>query len=157
MYAALVRPALLRRVTCTNARCISTGAAPWDSHFIRSSRQSVLKLWATDIAHHAPAVRYVSVAAKNKVNERKEAVKRTSPIEDRVKKIVGEQLGVKEDEVCILRITELHVLRYWAGGPRLACTCTLTTWLTVLGGKLRELCGRSWRGQSGYRRTRYGS
>lgn len=101
MQASLVRPALLRRLTCTNARNVSTRAAFRGNNFISSSRPGVVKTWPIDVTRHAPAIRYVSEEAKNKVNIRKEAIKHSSTLEDRVKKIVGEQLGVKEDEVCM--------------------------------------------------------
>jgi hypothetical protein len=45
------------------------------------------------------SIRYISQASKDKANERKEAIKKDSTIEVRVKKIVIEQLGVKAEEV----------------------------------------------------------
>lgn len=90
---------MFRRIACTNARIISTRAAIRGNNIASSSRPIVVKTWATDVTRHALAVRYVSEEARNKVNIRKEAVRRTSTIEDRVKKIVAEQLGVKEEEV----------------------------------------------------------
>lgn len=116
MQATFVRPALLRRITCTNARNISTRVAIQGNNLVSSSRPGSVKTWATDVTHRALAVRYVSEEAKNKVNIRKEAVKRSSTIEDRVKKIVAEQLGVRDEEVCTTRVTWQRLLCHLAGG-----------------------------------------
>jgi hypothetical protein len=44
-------------------------------------------------------VRCISQANKDKVIERKDAIKASRTVEDRVKKIVSEQLGVRPEEV----------------------------------------------------------
>jgi hypothetical protein len=45
------------------------------------------------------SIRYISQANKDKVNERNEAIKKDQTLEQRVKRIIGEQLGVKAEEV----------------------------------------------------------
>ena len=48
---------------------------------------------------HNTSIRYISQANKDKVNERNEAIKKDQTFEQRVKRIIGEQLGVKDEEV----------------------------------------------------------
>jgi hypothetical protein len=63
-------------------------------------RSSVYSPQAASQAFHNNSIRYISQANKDKVNERNEAIKKDLTIEDLVKKIVAEQLGVKVEEVC---------------------------------------------------------
>lgn len=65
-----------------------------------SLRRNAPGLWTASQHFHKTAIRGVSQAAKDKVIERKEAFKSESTIETRVKRIVIEQLGVKQEEVC---------------------------------------------------------
>jgi hypothetical protein len=54
---------------------------------------------------HHTTIRWISQASKDKVNERNEVIKKGQTLEVRLKKIIVEQLDVKESEV-----SEFHLL-----------------------------------------------
>lgn len=108
MSITVLRDAILRRAVCANARSISTAPIRSSLGLARSARHGAVKHHASTPFLLLTAVRYVSEEAKAKVNLRKAAVKSSSSIEERVKKIVSEQLGVKEGEVRDTDYTPAH-------------------------------------------------
>lgn len=105
MSITVLRAAILRRAPCANARLFSTAPTRSSLGLARTARHGAAKQFAPALPVRLTTVRYVSEEAKAKVNLRKAAVKSSSSVEDRVKKIVSEQLGVKETEVRVTSYT----------------------------------------------------
>ena len=88
----LPRLATARNVglSCSSFRVVRMG----------SLRSKIRSPQVASQAFHNTSIRCISQANKDKVNERNEAIKKEQTFEQRVKRIVAGELGVKAEEVC---------------------------------------------------------